>query len=142
MVNFQFYKIKAFLKFTWFALTMVVVIISLYMRFSGILFIGFRSMIFVMLLGMFPFIKNDIFRLVAFLICIIGIYDFFFLSVKSAEPTIFEFTFPVSYFLIREGTGSFFRWLLKVFPLLFYLTTFYILLVRRIKGSFGPTIRC
>lgn len=131
---------KRILKLSWLSFAILVLIISLYLRFSGILFIGFRSMIFVMFLGMFPFIKNDLFRLVAFLICIIGVYDFFFLSVKSAEPTIFEFTFPVSYFLFREGTGSFFRWLLKVFPLLFYLTTFLVLLERRIKGSFGSTV--
>lgn len=130
---------KRILKLAWLSFAIVVVIISLYLRFSGTLFIGFRSMIFVMFLGMVPFIKNELFRLVAFLICIIGVYDFFFLSVKSAEPTIFEFTFPVSYFLFREGTGSFFRWLLKVFPLIFYCTTILILLGKRIKDSIVPT---
>lgn len=131
---------KRILKLSWLSFAILVLIISLYLRFSGILFIGFRSMIFVMFLGMFPFIKNDLFRLVAFLICIIGVYDFFFLSVKSAEPTIFEFTFPVSYFFFRGGTGSFFHWILKVFPLFFYLTTFLVLLGRKIKGSFGPIV--
>lgn len=131
---------KRILKLSWLSFAIVVVIISLYLRISGIQFIGFRSMILMMFLGMFPFIKNNLFRLVAFLICIIGVYDFFFLSVKSAEPTIFEFMFPVNHFFFRGETGSFFHWILKIFPLIFYSTTILILLGKRIKDSAASTV--
>lgn len=92
---------------------------------TSVLLVGVLLLVFI--------IRQKISWLVGLFIFVIGIYDSIFIAIKSAEPTVFQFTSFIGNPLSSETLGR----ILSAIPDFFYLISLVVFLLKPVRDYFG-----
>lgn len=108
------------LKWTLLSLFFFIICLNIYLTISENRILNKEGVLVMVLISIVLLRRGPVYWWAGLLLFLYGLYNLFFISVKTPEPTIMEFTSSINFFFFKNKTGSFVRHLIRLIPLFFY----------------------
>jgi hypothetical protein len=126
-----------FPKIAWLVFIVVIILSKIYLRIAGIMPLGgISAVLLLFFLIFFVVYKTKTTWFSALMIFLYGLYELFFISVRAAQPTKMQFTYPLINLLYGNHTNSFFMGILNSVPLIFYSAAVIFLLTPLVRRQY------